>query len=500
MSNRSEAGVWSRCRIPSVFCLSLKGPLSRVRELAGNLPPWVSWIELRLDLLSPHELASREWLEFPTAYGREWLATWRSPEEGGTSGALPEGLYGDALEHGFRWVDVEAWQFALDGAALDRIPPERRWVSAHLRETPANVSTLRDQWERVSRHPAAVHKMVLPPSGFETNDRVTELLDILPPSPRAIFVSGWPGHPSRILDFWSGQSVVLVAADDRSATAPGQPSLDRVGRVYGLPQLETPTALFGVLGYPIRHSRSPEIHNHVFRTLGKRSLYLTLESPHPEPVIDWVRRGKLTGVSVTAPFKESVVPLVDDLEEPARRIGAVNTIWREGSRLRGANTDIEAATQILRELGVRSGEAVAILGAGGSARAVAAGATENGLSPTLFNRDPARGLRSAEVCGARYGGDPSTCVPGSFAVLVNTTPLGSLEPIPTSLVNADWGQTTIIDIVYGPEPTAWERLAREEGLGFRGGLEFLARQAGGALERWIGVRPSAPLLAEGLAR
>jgi shikimate dehydrogenase len=476
--------------------------LSRVRELAGNLPPWVSWIELRLDLLTPEELVGRTWLELPVRYGREWLATWRSPEEGGSSGTRPEGLYGDALEHGFRWVDIEARSFGSEGVELDRIPPERRWVSAHLRETPADVSGLRDEWERLTRHPAAVHKMVLPPSGFETNDRVDELLDMLPAtsSRRAIFVQGWPGHPSRILDFWSGQSVVLVAADDRSATAPGQPSLDRVGRVYGLPQLEAPTALFGVLGHPIRHSRSPEIHNHVFRTLGKRSLYLTLESPQPEPVIDWVRRGKLAGVSVTAPFKEAVVSLVDELEEPARRIGAANTIWREGSRLRAANTDIEAATQIFRELGLRQGETVAILGAGGSARAIAAGASETGLNATFFNRDPVRGLRSAEVCGAQYGGEPGACEPKSFIALVNTTPFGSLEPIPESLVNAEWGHTTIIDIVYGPEPTAWERLAREEGLPFRGGLEFLARQAGGALERWIGVRPSAPLLAEGLAR
>ena len=79
-------------------------------------------------------------------------------------------------------------------------------------------------------------------------------------------------------------------------------------------------------------------------------------------------------------------------------------------------------------------------------------------------------------------------------------PLGSLEPIPDALVTASWGSTRIVDIVYGPEPTSWERLAREQGLTFRGGLEFLARQAGGALERWIGVRPSAPLLMDGLAR
>ena len=476
--------------------------MSRAGEIARLSPPWVTWIELRLDLLSPEELVSGEWLRLPAEVGREWLATWRSPEEGGSSGAMPGNLYRDALEHGYRWVDVEARRFENEPAGLEEIPPERRWISAHLREAPAGLSKLLQVWEGLTFHPAAVHKLVLPPSGFEANDRVVELLDTLTPatSHRAIFVQGWPGHPSRILDYWSGQSVVLVCSDDRSSTGPGQPSLDRVGRVYGLPELEPPTSFFGVLGHPIRHSRSPEIHNHVFRTLGKRALYLTLESPQAEPVVEWVRRGKLAGLSVTAPFKETVVPLVDDLEDLARRIGAVNTIYREGSRLRGANTDFEAAAQLLREFGFRRGENVAILGAGGSARAIAVAASENGLNAVLFNRDPVRGMRSAETCGATYGGEPSLCVPASFAALINTTPLGSLEPIPEALANAAWGHAKIIDIVYGPEPTAWERLARHEGLAFRGGLEFLARQAGGALERWIGVRPSAPLLAEGLGR
>ncbi|HET9233465.1 MAG TPA: hypothetical protein VFP10_04940, partial [Candidatus Eisenbacteria bacterium] len=132
-------------------------------------------------------------------------------------------------------------------------------------------------------------------------------------------------------------------------------------------------------------------------------------------------------------------------------------------------------------------------------RAVAAGANENGMGVTFFNRDPVRGRQAAEVCGAVWGGGPEDCVPESFGAVVNTTPLGSAEAIPAPLLECAWGGTTIIDLVYGPEPTGWERLARERGLPFRGGLEFLARQASGALERWIGVRPPPALLAEGLA-
>ena len=493
-------GVWSRCGIDSRFCLSLGGSTSRARELTRDLPSWVHWIELRLDRLSPEDLAQDAWLALPQTCGREWLATWRSPEEGGTGGVRPANLYTRALAAGFRCVDVEA--DALEGdAELRQVPAERRWISAHLREVPSDLDALRRTWMHVTVHPGVVHKLVLPPAGFEANNLVLELLRSLEPRDtlRSIFVQGWPGHPTRILDYWSHQSVTFVAPEERIATAEGQPSLDRIGRVYGLPRLEAPNRIYGVLGNPIRHSRSPELHNHVFRTLGKRALYLVLESPEAGPVVDWVRRGRLSGLSVTAPFKESVVPLVDDLEEIAGRIGAVNTIWREAGRLRGANTDFEAARDMLSEIGLPSGDGVAVLGAGGSARAVAAGAIENGIPVTFFNRDPERGRRAAEASAAAWGGDPEDCVPETFGAVVNTTPLGSAEAIPASILECAWGRATIIDLVYGPEPTAWERLARERGVPFRGGLEFLARQAAGALERWIGVRPPPALLAEGLA-
>ena len=409
-------------------------------------------------------------------------------------------LYARALAAGFKWVDAEAGALDRD-PELRHIPGERRWVSAHLQDVPGDLDALRHAWARVDAHPGVVHKLVVPPAGFEVNDLVLDLQRSLKSREtfRSIFVSGWAGHPTRILDYWSHQSVIFVSPEERSATAEGQPSIDRIGRVYGLPVLEAPTWFYGVLGNPIRHSRSPELHNHVFRTLGKRALYLVLESPDAASVVDWVRRGRLAGLSVTAPFKEIVVPWVDDLEEIARRIGAVNTIWREAGRLRGANTDFEAARDMLAEIGLHSGDGVAVLGAGGSARAVAAGANENGFPVTFFNRDPVRGRRVADACSATWGGEPETCVPEAFGALVNTTPLGNAEAIPDALLECAWGRTTLIDLVYGREPTGWERLARERGLPFRGGLEFLARQAAGALERWIGVRPPPALLAEGLA-
>jgi shikimate dehydrogenase len=475
---------------------------ARARVLVRALPSWVPWVELRLDRMAPEDIAAQAWLGLPADCGREWLATWRSPEEGGEAGSLPSGLYARALEAGFRWVDVEARALENRDPEMRAIPAERRWVSAHLARSPADFGELRAAWARVAAHPAVVQKLVLPADGFEVNDRLRELSQELEPGPawRALFAQGWTGHLSRILDFWGGHSVLFLTPDDEIATAEGQPTVDRAGRVYGLPRIKAPTAFFGVLGNPARHSRSPEIHNHVFRTLDKSALYLPLESPAALPVLEWVRRGKLAGVSVTAPYKESVVPLLDELEEPARRIGAVNTIWRESGRLWGANTDFEAARDLMTDLGFQTGDAIAVLGAGGSARALIAAAVETGLRVTLFNRDPSRGAATALACRAEWGGEPTQCLPQTFSAVANTTPMGGADAIPEALLEREWGEAVVIDLVYGPEPTAWERLARARSLPFRGGLEFLARQAAGQLERWIGVRPAPALLAEGLAR
>jgi shikimate dehydrogenase len=302
------------------------------------------------------------------------------------------------------------------------------------------------------------------------------------------------GQVSRLAGHAEGNAVTFVSGD--VPTAPGQPSWrEAVGR-YDLSRVQGPVPLYGVLGNPVRASRSPDIHNHVFRSRGRAALYVPLESEDPDPVLDWVRTGRLRGVSVTAPFKRRAAERVDRREPDAERTGAVNTVWMDEGTLTGANTDVEAARALIPEL-VPPGEPVAVLGAGGAASAVVAAARDLGHPVTVFNRTEATGRALGEAGDCAWGGPPASLDPAAFALVVNATPCGAGDLLPRVRTGGTGTGTAVLDLTYGDGPSDWERLAA--GAGFRGGLAFLARQAAGQFRRWTGEAVDPAVFREGLA-
>ena len=334
------------------LCLSVQARTVReIEEATSLLPPEVQLAELRLDLLDPSEVTAGEWMALPGDPSRTWVATWRSPEEGGGA-PRPPGILEKAAEAGFPWIDVEARELDAGDPEATRVPPDRRWVSHHHAESPRSREALFEVWEQVCRHEAALHKLVVPAERFEVNEWLLDLGRRVAGEkrPRSIFAQGWIGHVSRILGHLEGNAVTFVSRDESSATAPGQPTVNQAVREYALPSVAELPELYGVLGQPVGRSWSPALHNRALQAAGINGLYLPLESPRAEPVLNWMRRGKIAGLSVTAPFKERCFDLVDDCDAPARRLGAVNTLWMEGDRLTGANTDLIAAREILSEL------------------------------------------------------------------------------------------------------------------------------------------------------
>ncbi|GIV04594.1 MAG: hypothetical protein KatS3mg016_0169 [Fimbriimonadales bacterium] len=165
-------------------------------------------------------------------------------------------------------------------------------------------------------------------------------------------------------------------------------------------QLDAHTQLTGVLGYPVRHSLSPAMHNAAFRALGLNWVYLAFEIPPealPQAIVG-MRGLRIQGLNLTIPHKEAVIPLLDALTDAAQRIRAVNTLFWEGGRLVGDNTDAEGFLQALREAGIEpAGQTVLILGAGGAARAVAYALHQQGCA--LMHCEP----HSRTCHGARAG-------------------------------------------------------------------------------------------------
>jgi shikimate dehydrogenase len=167
------------------------------------------------------------------------------------------------------------------------------------------------------------------------------------------------------------------------------------------------TAVFGLLGHPVRHSLSPAMHNELFRRSGIDGIYVAFDvrPESAEHVASAVRTLALAGVNLTVPFKERVVPGLDELSPAARLAGAVNVVLREDGRLKGYNTDGEGYVRALaEEMGAspRDGD-FAILGAGGTGRAVAAAvATHGARAITIYNRTPERAEQAIRALAPRF--------------------------------------------------------------------------------------------------
>jgi shikimate dehydrogenase len=262
-------------------------------------------------------------------------------------------------------------------------------------------------------------------------------------------------------------------------------------------QMTIPTAC--VVGWPVKHSRSPLIHRFWLKTYGLIGDYVIqpVEPERVEAFFAGFRDGPFVGCNVTVPHKEAAFAAVDEIEPAGRAIGAVNTIWRDGDRLVATSTD---GVGFLANLDDRApqwdstaGPAV-VLGAGGAARAVIWALLERGFGPVhVVNRTPGR----AEMLAARFG--PSVkpagwgALPGLLrdaAIIVNATSLGmeGQPPLEVDLAAAR-EDCLVTDIVYVPLETGLIATARQRGLRAVDGLGMLLHQAAPGFLHWFGRMP-----------
>jgi shikimate dehydrogenase len=261
-----------------------------------------------------------------------------------------------------------------------------------------------------------------------------------------------------------------------------------------------------VIGSPVRHSRSPAIHNAAFRALDLDWTYLAFEVAPGDALgaVGAMRALRFGGMSVTMPHKSDVIPALDDLSTQARRLGAVNCITRDrGDRLVGHNTDGAGFLAALRAEGFEArGRNCVVLGAGGAARSVVLALAEAGASKVGVS---ARRPEAAAVAAELAGSVGSTIAPDALAralgdaeLLVNATPLGMAEgdPLPVPAVALHPG-LRVAELIYHPRRTPLLEAAEKAGAPGTNGLGMLVHQAAAAFELWTGVE--APLDVMGAA-
>jgi shikimate dehydrogenase len=262
-------------------------------------------------------------------------------------------------------------------------------------------------------------------------------------------------------------------------------------------QISAATQLCGILLHPAGHTRSPAMHNAAFATLGLDAVYCAFDVT-PEALGDAIAGARAFGVrqlAISIPHKQTVMEHLDEVDETARRIGAVNTVTRCRDRLVGANTDWLGAVRALeREIELEGCRAV-VLGAGGTARAVVFGLIESGAEVTVLNRTRSKALSLATSLGARDAGGLEDLARIPYDVLVNTTSVGLGEdrsPVPAESLRSD---TVVMDAVYEPEETRLLRDARARGAKTLGGMWMLVHQGAEQIRAWCGKEAPVEVMA-----
>lgn len=258
-----------------------------------------------------------------------------------------------------------------------------------------------------------------------------------------------------------------------------------------------------VIGDPVEHSLSPQIHNAGYNALHIDDQYVyvasRVEVKNIEDFIKGVRSMNINGISCTIPHKIAVMPHLDHIEDIAKKIGAVNTIVNENGKLYGYNTDWLGILLPIEKLTNLQNKTVALIGAGGAARAAAYAITSKGANLTIYNRtlEKAKNL-AAEFGGKAYALDKIENV-ATVDIIINTTPVGlekpKESPVPKQYIT---NNQIVFDAVYGMQETQLIKDAKEKGAKTIPGIEMLFHQGFAQFKLFTGYEPPVEAMVKAL--
>ncbi len=445
----------------------------------------VDLLELRVDHLRDTEKAAAGRL--PARAGLPVILTVRRVRDGGKyDGPETERvtLLRRLAGQGFTHVDIEE---DLRAPALD----------VHIRESGASiVRSLHDysgvpagfsrRFSALARKPDEIPKAAVTP---RTCAQLAELLDVdrgLGVAPRVLLGMGETGFPTRVLAPRLGSSW-CYASPTADAVAPGQVTPATLEDVYRFREITAATSVFGVIGNPVMHSRSPAIHNRGFTALGIDAVYLPFHVPDLDGFWKVADLLSVRGVSVTVPHKQAVLGPRVHGDEKVQAVGACNTLTRSRAEgpWKGTNTDGEGFLAPLRMMhggALPAGLGATVIGAGGAARSVVAALRESGARVLVLNRTIENAQKLAAAFGAASGGIDAEGMEEArkFSdLIVQTTSVGMTpredsDPAPGLRFS---GSEVVYELVYSPARTCFLRRALNAGCRVVYGREMLIAQA-----------------------
>lgn len=237
---------------------------------------------------------------------------------------------------------------------------------------------------------------------------------------------------------------------------------------------------YGIIGYPLGHSFSKGFFTEKFACESIDAQYLNFEIPDVAMLPDVLRNNpELRGLNVTLPHKQAVIPLLDELSEEAKEIGAVNVIRVRNGKLKGFNSDIIGFTNSIKPLLMPHHKKALILGTGGASKAIRVGLNRLGIEWTYVSRSPREGMITYE--------DITAETLQEYTVIVNCSPVGMFPNVaqaPEIPYDCLSDKHLLFDLVYNPEETLFMKKGREQGATVKNGLEMLHLQAIASWDFW----------------
>jgi 3-dehydroquinate dehydratase / shikimate dehydrogenase len=473
------------------ICIALGLPdaatlLDHARREAGA---GETFLEFRLDFLDnpcSGAQAMAEFLEqFPDCLV---LATCRRHQNHGKfNGSIEQQfvILDEAVRYGAAAIDVEIETAEMAPDRLRQFHGKAQVIVSYhnFEATPPMESVV----NRMLRVPADAYKIVTTARKPSDNVRVLAAAKSLPRQRMVVLAMGELGFPTRVLSPVFGGIFSYAAPLYAEGTAAGQVSSKYLRHLYRVEKLTRAAKIYGVIADPVRHSISPAVHNRAFQARRIDSVYLPfLVSPaHLRDFFSMAEKLPLTGFSVTLPHKQKIIRYLDAVDPLARRIGAVNTVWRKSGKWRGTNTDAVGVMEPLGHMIRLSNSSVLIVGNGGAARSAACALSDAGAKISIVGRNADRVRALAKACS----GEPllREQLPGrNFDALVHATPLGMYPNVHECFFNGSIPAEVVFDMVYNPLETELIKRARAENKRVVPGLEMFIEQAVRQFEIWTG--------------
>ena len=473
------------------ICIALGMPdvptlLEHARREAGA---GESFLEFRLDFLDDPCAGARAigtfMDEFPACLV---LATCRRHQNHGKfNGSIEEQftILDLAVQYGAAAIDVEIETAEMAPSRLAQFHGKAQViVSYHNYEATPPMDTIVN---RMLRMHADAYKIVTTARKPSDNVRILAAAKALPRQRMVVLAMGELGFPTRVLSPVFGGIFSYAAPLYAEGTAAGQVSAKYLRHLYRVEKLTRFAKMYGVIADPVRHSISPAVHNRAFQARRIDAVYLPyLVSPaHLRDFFTLAHKLPLSGFSVTIPHKQKIIRYLDWVDPLARRIGAVNTVWRKAGKWRGANTDAAGVIEPLGRLVRLSKSSVLIVGNGGAARGAACALSDAGAKISIVGRNADRVRALAKTCS----GEPllrDQLNGRYFDALIHATPLGMYPNVQDCFFNGTIPADVVFDMVYNPLETELIKRARGQNKKVVPGLDMFIEQAVRQFEIWTG--------------